>query len=225
MEGFGFARVISCNVGRPREATMGERRVLTGIFKRPVAGRVVLTKWNLAGDQQADLRVHGGVNKAVYAYPSEHYSYWASALQDLPLPWGMFGENLTTSGLDEESVYIGDRFQIGSAVLQVTQPRAPCYKLALKFGRPDIVERFWNSGRAGFYLSVIEEGELGAGDTVVRVSRGAEEVSVAEVLRLRRGSNPDPAALERALRSPLPAGWKAELAARWKASLPGSGPE
>jgi MOSC domain-containing protein YiiM len=177
------ARVISVNVGQPREVKFRDGAVLTGIFKQPVAGRVTVNELNLAGDRQADLTVHGGRDKAVYCYPVEHYQYWAAELPSTDLLYGMFGENLTTAGLAETSVYIRDRYRIGSAIFQVTQPRTPCYKLGIKFGRADMVERFWSSGRSGFYFSVIAEGELGAGDLIERVAVGPGQVSIAEVLQ------------------------------------------
>ena len=184
-------RVISVNVGRPRAIEASGQTVLSAIFKTPISGRVRLSKLNLAGDQQADLSVHGGKDKAVYLYPSEHYRYWKEQLPDIEMPWGMFGENLTSEGLNEKSVHIGDRFRIGTAVLEITQPRMPCYKLGIKFGRRDMVKRFWDSGRSGFYLSVVEEGEIGADDTIEHIAGGAEQESIAGVvsaLRSRRDS-------------------------------------
>jgi MOSC domain-containing protein YiiM len=209
------ARVISVNVGQPREVKFRDGSVLTGIFKQPVAGRVAVHELNLAGDRQADLTVHGGRDKAIYCYPVEHYPYWAAELPGTDLPHGMFGENLTTEGLDETTVHIGDQFRIGSAVLQVTQPRTPCYKLGIKFGRADMVEKFWSSRRSGFYFSVIEEGELGAGDVIERIAVGPGEVGIAEVLQLAGGVEPDRAQLERVLQSPLPDAWKLNFRERF----------
>lgn len=179
------ARVISVNVGQPREVEFRDGVVFTGIFKAPVAGRVKAGKLNLAGDGQADLNVHGGFDKAIYCYPVEHYQSWQAELPDIALTWGMFGENLTVQGLHEKTVHIGDQFRIGSAIVQVTQPRMPCYKLGLRFGRSDMVRRFWSSGRSGFYLRVLEEGEVGAGDSVELQSVGAELISVAKALPIR----------------------------------------
>jgi MOSC domain-containing protein YiiM len=207
-------RVISVNVGTPREVRIGNQSVITAIFKSAVEGRVTLRRNNLDGDRQADLTVHGGAYKAVYLYPSEHYAYWAEELPNDVLPFGMFGENLTTSGLREESVRIGDQLRIGSAVLQVTQPRMPCYKLGIRFNRADMVNRFWLSGRSGIYFSVVEEGELGAGDTIERVGSGPEPITVADVVRLFMGQEKDPDKLRMAMRSPLHGGWKQELDAR-----------
>jgi MOSC domain-containing protein YiiM len=209
------ARVISVNVGQPREVQFRGSSILTGIFKQPVASRVTVHELSLAGDRQADLTVHGGRDKAIYCYPVEHYPYWAAELPGTDLPYGMFGENLTTEGLDETAVYIGDQYRVGSAVLQVTQPRTPCYKLGIKFGRSDMIERFWSSHRSGLYFSVIAEGELGAGDLIERTAIGPGEVSIAEVLQLAGGLEPDRAQLERVLLSPLPDSWKLNFAERF----------
>jgi MOSC domain-containing protein YiiM len=157
--------------------------VSTGIFKSPVAGRILLRQHNLDGDRQADLTVHGGREKAVYVYPSEHYAHWRQELPGMDLAYGSFGENFTTEGLDEESVHIGDRFRIGEAVVEVTQPRMPCYKLAVRFKRPDMPKRFHASGRCGFYLAVLQEGELGPGDTFERIARNQRGLSVRETYR------------------------------------------
>src|SRR6266851_1777434 len=163
-------KLLSVNVGLPRDVISKGRLVTTGIFKEPVEGRVRLRTLNLDGDRQADLKVHGGIDKAVYAYPAEHYDYWRSELPGVELPWGMFGENFTVEGMLESGVNIGDEFRIGSAELVVTQPRLPCYKLAVKFGRDDIIKRFLGSGRTGFYFAVLKEGEVGAGDSIELLS-------------------------------------------------------
>src|SRR5207245_5486116 len=157
-------KILSVNVGLPREVNWQGKLVTTGIFKEPVKGPVMLRRLNLDGDEQADLAVHGGVNKAVYVYPSEHYGYWRVELPGVDLPWGMFGENFTTEGLLENAVYIGDRFRIGETEVMVTEPRMPCYKLGIKFGRADIIKRFLASRRTGFYVAVMRVGMVGAGD-------------------------------------------------------------
>lgn len=175
-------KLISVNVGLPREIFWKNRAITTGIFKEPVAGRVAVRKLNLGGDRQADLKVHGGPDKAVYAYPSEHYDFWRGDLPGVELPWGMFGENFTTEGLIESEINIGDRFRIGASELMVTQPRMPCFKLAAKFNRDDIIKRFLDSGRSGFYLAVIEEGEVGAGDVIERIHRDESGVTVADIV-------------------------------------------
>jgi MOSC domain-containing protein YiiM len=211
-------RLVSCNAGKPILVQTARGSVLTGIFKTPVHGPVKVGRLNIQGDQQADLTVHGGFHKAVYAYPSEHYAYWREELPGTDLPWGMFGENLTTEGLLENEVHIGDRFRIGSALLQVTQPRMPCYKLALKFNRADMIKLFWKSGHSGFYFSVVEEGELQAGDSIDLERSADPRVTVAEVLALYRHPSPDRADIERALAAPLTAEWKQELRERLWAS-------
>jgi len=177
-------KLVSLNVGTPREVTLKNRIITTGIFKEPVQGRVMLRRLNIDGDKQADLSVHGGADKAVYVYPKEHYEYWRQKLPNMKLPWGMFGENFTTEGLLEDAVRIGDRFRIGTAEMKVTQPRLPCYKLGIKFGRADMVKRFLASGRTGFYLAVLREGLVGAGDTIELIGRNANNATVAEIIKL-----------------------------------------
>ena len=177
-------RIVSVNVGLPRNVAWKGKIVSTGIFKDPVNGRITMRTLNLDGDRQADLAVHGGPSKAVYAYPSEHYAYWRNELPGVALPWGMFGENLTTDGLVEGEAGIGDRFRIGSAEVMVTEPRLPCYKLGLKFGRDDIIKRFLASRRTGFYFAVLRDGEVGAGDAIQRISRDSARVTVADITDL-----------------------------------------
>ncbi len=202
-------RIISVNVGLPREVLWQGKRVTTGIFKDRVEGPVSLRTLNLEGDQQADLSVHGGVDKAVYAYPSEHYGFWRAELPGVDLPWGMFGENLTTEGLLEESVYIGDRFQIGDAEVLVTEPRMPCFKLGLKFGRADMIKRFLASRRTGFYFAVTREGMIGIGNVLELIGREQEAISVADITRLYGFEKDDVKTLRRALEvEALPQSWK-----------------
>ena len=177
-------KLISLNVARPRLALYKGATIDTGIFNKPVSGRVALRALNLDGDQQADLSVHGGLYKAAYAYPSEHYEYWRKELPGTDLPWGLFGENFTTEGLAEDDLHVGDRFRVGSALLMLRQPRMPCYKLAAKFQRDDIIERFLASGRSGFYFSVEQEGDVGAGDTIELIFRNQEGITIAEMNRL-----------------------------------------
>ncbi|MGD1210658.1 MAG: MOSC domain-containing protein [Candidatus Acidiferrales bacterium] len=173
--------IVSLNVGAPRTVRYMDRDVNTGIFKSPVPGPLLLRRLNLDGDHQADLENHGGRNKAVYAYPSEHYEFWRREFPDMELPWSMFGENLTTEGLSEEDACIGDHFRIGEAVVKVTQPRIPCYKLGIRFGRPDIVKRFLASRRSGIYFAVVEEGLVNTGDAIERVRKSEHRISVADI--------------------------------------------
>ena len=202
-------RLVSVNIGHPREVIYKGKTVTTGIFKEPVEGRIRLRTLNLDGDRQADLSVHGGLSKAAYAYPIEHYEYWREQLPGVDLPWGMFGENFTTEGLPEDSVNIGDRFRIGSAEVMVTEPRLPCYKLAAKFGRDDIIKRFLHSGRTGFYFAVMQEGEVGTGDGIELVSRDEHSVTVADITRLYVREKDDVGTLRRAVQvTALPESWR-----------------
>lgn len=194
-------KVISVNVGLPHTVIWKGHPVTTGIFKEPVENRVMVRRLNLIGDQQADLSVHGGPNKAVYVYPAEHYPYWQQELPDMRLPWGMFGENLTTSGLFEATVHIGDQLRIGSAEVIVTEPRMPCYKLALKFGRDDIIKRFLQSGRSGFYLAVLQEGEVGAGDTIELIQQDPHQVTISDIVRLYVSEKGNRELLQRAVQA------------------------
>ncbi len=202
-------QLISVNVGLPREVNWKGKTVSTGIFKEPVNARVMVRSLNLEGDGQADLTVHGGLDKAVYVYPFEHYDYWRSELPDTELTPGIFGENFTVTGFKEEEINIGDRFQIGNVELMVTQPRLPCYKLGIRFGRPDMVKRFLASRRTGFYFRVLQEGEVVAGDTLERVSRDENNITVADITQLYTREKNDPALLHRATQlEALPASWR-----------------
>ncbi len=232
-------KLVSVNTGMPREVSWHGRKVTTGIFKEPVKGRVALRRLNLDGDRQADLTAHGGEYKAVYCYPLAHYDYWkrefiaqktrdGAEVPGRELPMGMFGENFTVDGgdkallggqalpggqgLPEEAVHLGDRFSVGSAEVVVTQPRMPCYKLGIRFGSDDMVKRFLASGRTGFYVAVLREGEVGAGDDMKLVARGTNHVPVSEITHLyvvKRYGEAEIGAVRRALRvAELPDGWK-----------------
>ncbi len=205
-------KIVSLNTGLPREVLWRGRMVTTGTFKQPVEGRIPLRKLNLDGDRQADLTVHGGVHKAVYCYPLEHYDYWTKELPGRELPMAIFGENFTTQGLSEDSAHLGDQFSVGTAEVVVTQPRLPCYKLGVRFQADDMVKRFLASARTGFYFAVTREGEVGAGDEIKLIARDPNAVPVSEITRLyvaRRYSDPDLASLARALRvAALPESWK-----------------
>jgi MOSC domain-containing protein YiiM len=177
-------KLISVSVGQPREVIWKNRVVTTGIFKEAVAGRVKVNHLNIEGDRQADLTVHGGVDKAIYAYPSEHYKFWRGELPEATLRWGAFGENLTVEGLFEDRVNIGDQFRIGTIEVMVTQPRMPCYKLAVKFDRDDIIKRFTVNRRPGFYFAVLKEGQIGAGDEIEAIHGDEHDITVADIFRL-----------------------------------------
>jgi MOSC domain-containing protein YiiM len=193
---------VSVNAGLPRQVEWRGKPVTTGIFKSPVEGRVAVRGVNLAGDGQADLEVHGGPGKAVYAYPSEHFAFWREVYPDVEIGPGVFGENLTLEGWLEEDVHVGDRFRAGTAELVVTQPRVPCFKLGLRFDRPDVVKRFLAEDRSGFYLTIAEPGEVGAGDAFERVAEDPRRVSVADVVRVYRGELDAPDLLRRAIEVP-----------------------
>ena len=202
-------QVVSVNVGLPREVTWHGRVVRTSIWKDPVEGLVHASTLNLEGDQQSDLSVHGGAEKAVYAYPSEHYEYWRRELPGMELAWGTFGENFTTEGLLEPDIRIGDRIRVGSAEFLVTQPRMPCFKLGVRFGRDDMVKRFLRSGRTGFYLAVVGEGEVARGHSLEIVGRDEHGVTVADIASLYTRDRDNEDLLRRAVDVPaLPESWK-----------------
>ena len=202
-------KLISVNIGLPRIVVRNGEPVSTGIFKEPVAGRMMLRALNVDGDRQADLSVHGGPSKAVYVYPSEHYDYWKHELPEMKLPWGMFGENCTSAGLFESELNIGDKFRMGSAVVRVTEPRMPCYKLGIKFGRSDIVKRFLASERTGFYFAVLQEGEVGVGDPIELIERSKDNLRVSNVTALYTHEKHNVGLLRRAIDvAALPESWR-----------------
>ena len=202
-------KLISLNVGSPRDITVGGKTVRTSIWKYPVQGRIHVSTLNLDGDQQSDLSVHGGVDKAVYLYPSEHYSYWRTQLPDIELPWGAFGENLTTEGILEDRIIIGDRIRVGSVEFMVTQPRMPCFKLGIRFNRKDMVKRFLESKRSGFYLAVIREGEVENGDAIEFTEKQETGVTITDIVNLYSIDSQNQELLHRATELPaLPQSWK-----------------
>lgn len=202
-------KVLSISVGLPREVAWKGRTVSTSIFKESVTEPVRLRRHNLEGDRQADLSVHGGPTKSVYAYPSEHYPFWRSEFPEMDLPWGMFGENLTTEGLAEDSVHIGDVFQLGTAQLVVTEPRMPCYKLTIRFEREDIVKRFLQSQRSGLYFGIEQEGTVQAGDQFELLSTNSQRLRVSDITRLYTIDKDNVALLEKAVATTaLPEKWK-----------------
>ena len=202
-------KLISLNTGRPREVEWNGETLLTSIWKSPREGRLRVDSLNIDGDEQSDLSVHGGTAKAVYVYPSEHYAYWRQELPRAELPWGVFGENLTTEGLLETSVNIGDRFQVGTAEFMVTQPRQPCFKLGIRFGRADMIKRFLASGRSGFYVAVVRPGDVAAGDSIAFTHRAAGSLSVSTIVALRLDDHGKHDALRRAAGlTDLSGGWR-----------------
>lgn len=201
--------IVSVNVGLPREVTWKGRIVSTGIWKAPVEGRVAVHTLNLDGDRQADLTVHGGADKAVYAYAAEHYDWWRQELGDPMLGWAAFGENLTTRGLPEESINVGDEFRIGSTVLRAVQPRLPCYKLGIRFGDDQMVKRFLRAGRFGVYFAVIEEGTIGVGDPIEQIHHDPHDLAVRDIARLFVDDKRNTTLMRRAVDHPVvPRGWR-----------------
>jgi MOSC domain-containing protein YiiM len=211
-------KLLSVSVGLPREITWHNRLVTTGIFKQPVSGRVALRTLNLDGDRQADLTAHGGEFKAVYCYPSEHYEYWKKEWPSRDFPVAVFGENFTTEGMFEDSLYLGDRYRVGTAEVVVTQPRLPCYKLGVRFEDDQMVKRFLASKRSGFYVAVAKEGEVGAGDEIATVSHDARAIPVSEITRLfvtKHYTAEDVATIRRLDELPsVPEDWKSYFAER-----------
>lgn len=174
-------KVLSTNIGQPREVLWQGRRVMTGIYKVPVDA-IRIRKFFVEGDNVSDLQVHGGEWKAVYGYASEHYEFWRKEFPQMSLPPGMFGENLTTEGLFENEMMIDSVYRIGTALLQVTEPRMPCYKLGIKFGRVDIIKRFMKSRKSGFYFTVLEEGKVKPGDRITLEQPGDKNYSVQDIV-------------------------------------------
>ena len=207
-------KVLSVNVGLPRNVLFNGQIITTAIFKDPVNGPIILRKLNLDGDKQADLTVHGGIDKAVYSYPEEHYYYWRKQFPNMDLEWGMFGENFTTEGLLEDAVNVGDQFQIGSAKLVATQPRMPCYKLGVRFGRMDVIRKFMTSGRPGIYFKVLTEGEIKTGDKIKLIKRDKNNVTVKDIVTLyiTKNNTDNIETMRRATKiRDLPEGWRSEF--------------
>ena len=207
-------KVLSLNVGFPRKVLFNGQIITTAIFKDPVKGPIMLRKLNLDGDKQADLTVHGGLDKAVYSYPVEHYDYWRKQFPNTDLVWGMFGENFTTEGLLEDAVNVGDQFHIGSAKLVATQPRMPCYKLGVRFGRMDVIRRFMASGRPGIYFKVLKEGEVQTDDKIKIIRIDKNNVTVKDIvcLYIARNDIDNIETMKRATKiRDLPEGWRYEF--------------
>ena len=207
-------KLLSVNVGFPRNVLFNGQIITTAIFKDPIKGSIPLRKLNLEGDKQADLTVHGGIDKSVYSYPAEHYDYWGKQFPDTDLKWGMFGENFTTEGLLEDAVNVGDQFQIGSAKLVATQPRMPCYKLGVRFGRMDVIRRFMASGRPGIYFKILQEGEVETGNKIKIIRRDKNNVTVKDIVSLYNARNhlDNIETMRRAIRiKDLPEGWRYEF--------------
>lgn len=205
-------KLLSVNVSLPKEVSYNGTIITTGIFKEPVQGPVMLRTLNLDGDDQADRVAHGGIHKAVYVYSAENYAYWKRELDREDLLYGQFGENFTVEGMPDDMIHVGDIFRVGEALVEVTQPRVPCFKLGIKMGDPLFPKLFLVSERPGFYLRVLEEGEVGAGDVIERLKMGREQMTVREVHHLLFFDKRNVEAARRALRIPaLSPGWRGSL--------------
>lgn len=201
-------KIISLNVSLPKIVEFRGEKVSTGIYNKPVEGKVKVRTLNLDGDKQADLTVHGGRDKAIYAYPSEHYPYWKNHYPELQMDWGMFGENFTTEGLLEDQANIGNEYQIGTAKFAITQPRMPCFKLGIKFGTFDIIKKFFASAKSGIYFKVLEEGEVGSGDKIKLIRKDENNVTIHDVMKIYGDEHNHKKMLERALKiDALPIEW------------------
>ena len=199
---FSMMKILSINVGRPKEKEWQGKTVLTSIFKSAVTDRRKVSFMNIEGDEQADLRVHGGINKAVYAYDIEHYRHWKKILQRNDWSYGLFGENLTTEGLKEDRVRIGSVYEMGTARLQVIQPRFPCLKLNLRFGSPDMVQQFIGQKRFGIYFKVIEEGYIQVNDDITLVEKSQHEVTIKDFAECYFSKGQERSMLEKILAIP-----------------------
>jgi len=215
-------KLVALSVGGPREVEWQGETVRTSIFKDRVTDRRRVSGFNIAGDEQSDLSVHGGRYKAVYVYPSEHYPLWRRELGEPDIAFGGFGENLTTEGLTEDDVCVGDRFRIGTAEFAVTQPRQPCFKLGIRRHRLDMVRLFHKSGRSGFYFSIEREGDVQEGDAIEVVARDEQKVSVATLFRLMYADNPDIGLLKIAAAHPaLAPSWREDFSDRLERTIRG----
>jgi MOSC domain-containing protein YiiM len=202
-------QIISVNVGLPQTVVHQGKEVSTSIFKAPVSEPTMVRRTNLDGDRQADLRVHGGPEKAVYAYPHQHYAGWKKDFPQFDFPLGAFGENLTVAGLNESETHIGDRFRAGECELQVTQPRLPCFKLGIRFGDPKMVKYFLERRQPGVYFSVTKEGLIKAGDDLTLLQRSNSQLTVVDIVRLYAFDKTDQEGIKTAAENPyLPQSWR-----------------
>src|SRR5499425_3039028 len=219
-----MARLLSVNVGLPRDIEWKGRTVHTGTWKEQVIGRRRVNRLNLDGDGQGDLAGHGGEQRAVFVYQIESYRYWQEQLRRSDFAYGQFSENFTVEGLPDDAVCIGDRYQIGSAVFEVTQPRVTCYRVGIRMNEPRMPALLTSCGRPGFYFRVLQEGEVGAGDEIEKVSEGRERMTVAEINALLYSPNHPHDRLERALRiEALSPGWRASFEALLQSQTTGAG--
>lgn len=208
-------KLLSVNVSLPKEIPHMGKTTMTGIFKEPVSGRIMFRSLNLDGDGQADLKGHGGIYKAAYAYSTENYEYWKRELERTDFTFGQFGENFTVEGMPDDAVCVGDQFRVGGALVEVTQPRVPCFKLGIRMGMAQFPKMFLASGRPGFYLRVLEEGEVGAGDMVERVTNDPEHMTVRGINNLLYFDQKNVEGVKKALRiRALSPGWRGSFEER-----------
>src|SRR6202050_937115 len=207
-------RLLSVNVGLPRDVTWNGKTVRTAVWKSPVTGRRMVRTLDIDGDAQADLAGHGGEQRAVFVYQMDSYHYWERILGRSDFTFGQFGENFTVEGLPDAEVFIGDRYRIGDALFEVTQPRVTCYRVGIRMDEPQMAALLVSSHRPGFYMRVLEEGEVGSGDEIVKIADGPEPVTVAEIDALLYLPGHSHEQLERSLRIPaLSPGWKSSFKA------------
>lgn len=208
------ATVLEVCVGKPKEIDINGNKELSGIFKYPVEGKLPLSFVNLEGDEQANLKYHGGRTKAVYVYSNTHYPFWCDVMEKSELESSQFGQNITVDGLADDDVYIGDIFQLGTATVEVAQPRIPCAKLGVRVGDKEFSTKFLLAGRLGYYLYVIEEGELGSGDEMKLLDRGEHNITVADLWQTTFTPDKDFEVAQQALEfSHVDEGWKKRLRA------------
>lgn len=212
-------KIISTNIGEPRTINWKGKEVTTGIFKYPVDHGIFLGSEDVENDHVIDRRYHGGIDKACYLYPADHYKYWQNRYPDLELPWGIFGENLTVEGLHEAEVNVGDVFKIGEAVVQATQPRQPCFKLEFRFNDNRIVKQFIDSGYSGVYVRVIEKGHVKTGDSMQLIER-KQSLTIHKVYELLYTDKVQKAAVMQAVNDPfIAASCRRDLLKRWESEI------
>src|SRR5690348_9435256 len=218
--GAGMARLLSVNAGHPREIAWRGKTVFTSVWKAPVRGRLVVRRLNVDGDAQGDLHGHGGEHRAVFVYQTDSYRHWERELKRSDFTFGQFGENFTVEGLADGEVCVGDRYRIGGALFEVTQPRVTCYRVGIRMDEPRMAALLVAHQRPGFYFRVLQEGEVGAGDNIVKIAEGPERITVAEVDGLLYLPGHSREELEHALRVPaLSKGWQGSFRAMLEQDL------
>ena len=192
-------KIISTNIGLPQTITWKEKTVQTGIFKKPVNKPIFLSKLGVDEDAVMNKKVHGGIDKSCYLYPTDHYAFWKQKYPDLDWNWGIFGENLSVAGLAENKMHIGDVLEIGESIVKITQPRIPCYKLGVRFGHQEIIKQFLEASRSGIYVKVLKEGFVQAGDQVYLLERQSNNLTVSQIFDQFTASKRDKYLIDKAL--------------------------